>query len=64
MMKGKIKNIYVNVDILKIDESLKGNYLEDKQFKHDFTMYVRSMWEKKDALLEKMHKDFESKKNK
>ena len=64
MMKGRIKNIYVNVDILKIDESLKGNYLEDKQFKHDFTMYVRSLWERKDALLERMLNDYESEKNK
>lgn len=26
---------------------LEGNYLEDKQYKHEFTMYVRDLWDKK-----------------
>ena len=60
MMKGKVKNVYVNVEILEKTDAIKGNYLEDKQFKHDFTMYMRDLWEKKDQVLEKMHQDYET----
>ena len=59
MLKGRVKNVYVNVEIMKITPELEGNYLEDKQYKHDFTMYVRDLWDKKDKLLDKMHADYE-----
>ena len=59
MMFGKLSHIYVDVDLLKKDETLIGDYLGDKQFKHDFTMHIREIWENKDAILSKMHADFE-----
>ena len=59
MLKGRVKNVYVNVEIMKITPELEGNYLEDKQYKHDFTMHVRDLWDKKDKLLDKMHADYE-----
>ncbi len=58
MLKGRVKNVYVNVAMEKTPE-LEGNYLEDKQYKHDFTMYVRDLWDKKDKLLDKMHAHYE-----
>ena len=32
MLKGRVKNVYVNVEIMKITPELEGNYLEDKQY--------------------------------
>lgn len=61
MMFGRIKDVYVNVQILPHSEAMDGNYIEDKQFKHDFTMYVRDLWEEKDALLTKLHDEYKSK---
>lgn len=58
MLLGRINNVYVNVEILEKTSAIEGNYLEDKQFKHDFTMYVRELWEKKDILLDKLHEDY------
>lgn len=63
MMFGKIKDVYVNVEILEKDDRLRGNYLEDKTFKHDFTMYLRELWEKKDQLLDEMEADYSSRKD-
>ena len=37
---------------------MKGNYLDDKQFKHDFTMYLRELWDKKDNVIEEFQKDY------
>ena len=59
MLKGRVKNVYVNVEIMEKTPELEGNYLEDKQYKHEFTMYVRDLWDKKDKLLDKMHQDYE-----
>ena len=49
----------VNAEIMEKTPELEGNYLEDKQYKHEFTMYVRDLWDKKDKLLDKMHADYE-----
>lgn len=64
MMFGRIKNVYVNIEIIKEKENFTGNYLEDKQFKHDFTMYLRELWEKKDALIDSWEKEYNDKKMK
>ena len=65
MMFGRIKNVYVNIEIIKEKEKFDGNYLEDKQFKHDFTMYLRELWEKKDDLISSWEKEYnDSKKTK
>ncbi len=64
MMFGKIKNVYVHIEILEKTDRLVGNYLEDKTFKHDFTMYLRELWEKKDKVLDEMEADFKQLSNK
>lgn len=61
MMFGRIKDVYANIEILSKDQMPKGNYLEDKQFKHDFTMYIRDLWEQKDHLLDKLHEEYKNK---
>ena len=61
MMFGRIKYVYANIEILSKDQMPKGNYLEDKQFKHDFTMYIRDLWEQKDHLLDKLHEEYKNK---
>ena len=53
LLKGKVKEVYVNVRTIPIDEKVLGDYLNDKKFKHDFTMYLRDIWKRKDELLSK-----------
>lgn len=64
MMFGRIKNVYVNIEILEKNDRLRGNYLEDKTFKHDFTMYLRELWEKKDLVIDQMEADYKEQSSK
>ena len=52
MLFGRLKRVYVDVKELKIDESMVGDYINDKKFKFDFTAKLKDIWQEKD---EKLH---------
>ncbi len=52
LLNGRLKDVYCNIEIIKTGPGLEGDYLNDKVYKHDFTMRVRDLWQKKDAVIE------------
>lgn len=51
LLSGRLKKFVARVEVIDtetIKRDLVGNYLEDKQFKHAFTMKLRDIWQKKD----------------
>ncbi len=55
LLCGRLKDIYADVRVITPSEQTQGDYLEDKVYKHDFTLYMREVWAKKDQLLEQLH---------
>ncbi len=53
LLKGRVKRVYVKAETIPLDERIIGDYIKDKKFKYDFTMYLREIWERKDELLAK-----------
>lgn len=51
LLQGKLKEVYAHVEVIPKEELPCGDYLNDKQFKHTFTLWLRDLWSKKDALL-------------
>ena len=56
MLKGKLKTVYASIEPIKVTDEIIGDYLGDKQFKHSFTLWLRELWERKDAELDEMYK--------
>ncbi|KFK92983.1 MULTISPECIES: acyltransferase [unclassified Serratia (in: enterobacteria)] len=54
MLSGRLKCIVVRVECLPIDESLHGDYFNDKEFKHNFQLWLNTLWQEKDRLLDKL----------
>ncbi len=57
MLKGKITDIYVNVEILPKGYFPQGDFLKDKTYKHSISMQVRDLWKQKDEKIESMLKN-------
>ena len=57
LLKGRMKNVYVNIEIIKSSPEYCGDYLTDKEYKHRMTMEARDLWAKKDELLERWHQE-------
>ena len=54
-LTGEMKQVKVLVTKHKIPESLKGkNYSEDYQYREDFKNWIDSIWQQKDADIEKL----------
>lgn len=62
LLFGRMKSVYADVQLIKTGPEIEGDYLQDKVFKHSFTMYVRDLWQKKDALISSLLKSHSEKK--
>lgn len=51
---GRTAHIEVIIDIKDIDDSLKGDYMSDRNFKISFQKWVNQLWLDKDTLLEEL----------
>lgn len=52
MLKGRLKDVYARVEVIDVDDSLIGDYLNDKEFKQRFAAWIRDLWAKKDEQLD------------
>ncbi|MBQ9275868.1 MAG: 1-acyl-sn-glycerol-3-phosphate acyltransferase [Succinivibrio sp.] len=52
MFRGRLKVIYADIRVIKVTPEISGDYLNDKVYKHSFTMQVRKWWEEKDAWID------------
>ena len=55
MLKGRLKTVYATVEPIKVTDNLVGDYLNEKQFKYSFTLWLRNLWEHKDKELSLMY---------
>lgn len=60
-LRGKIKQVNVNVEVSKIEDELVGNYVSDRAFKIKFQKWVNQLWLDKDQKLIEFKNDNYSK---
>lgn len=53
-LSGRVKTVEVVIDIKEIDDSLKGDYMNDRQYKIHFQKWVNQLWLDKDNTLEQL----------
>ncbi len=49
-----MKRIQVRIEELAITPELRGDYVNDKQFKRNFQLWLNQVWHKKDLELAQM----------
>jgi 1-acyl-sn-glycerol-3-phosphate acyltransferase len=54
MLSGKLTRIVVQVDLVPIAEQLRGDYVNDKNFKRGFQQWLNILWAEKDARIEEI----------
>ncbi|CAI1157868.1 acyltransferase [Serratia proteamaculans] len=54
MLCGRLKRVVVRIELLPIDETMHGDYFNDKQFKRRFQLWLNTLWQDKDRLLDKL----------
>lgn len=52
MLRGRLTRIVVRVDMQPVTETLHGDYLNDKGFKHHFQHWLNTLWSEKDAQID------------
>jgi 1-acyl-sn-glycerol-3-phosphate acyltransferase len=55
MLSGKMTKIVVRVSLVPITEELHGDYVNDKNFKRRFQLWLNRLWNEKDKQLEALH---------
>ncbi len=58
MLSGKLTRIVVHVDLLPLEASLHGDYVNDKNFKRRFQQWLNGLWNDKDAELEAIYQTY------
>ena len=52
LLSGQVRTIEVHAQAHGVDDQqLAGDYIQDRRFRKRFTAWMKSLWEKKDALL-------------
>lgn len=52
MLSGKLTRIVVRIELLPVAQELHGDYVNDKNFKRQFQLWLNAVWAEKDDLLE------------
>jgi 1-acyl-sn-glycerol-3-phosphate acyltransferase len=52
---GQTKHIKVNIEISDIPQTMRGDYINDRQFKIDFQEQLNQFWSEKDRKLQQYH---------
>ncbi|SHO54307.1 acyltransferase [Vibrio quintilis] len=51
MLMGKMERIVVHIDVLPVDERVRGDYFNDKPYKRQFQKWLANIWAQKDQRL-------------
>ncbi len=57
MLYGRLQRIVVRIECLPIDESLHGDDFNDKLFKRKFQIWLNTLWQEKDGLLDRLKRE-------
>jgi hypothetical protein len=54
---GALSEVQVDIKITDIPQSMRGDYLKDREFKIEFQEQLNQLWIKKDQLLQQFFTD-------
>lgn len=54
MLSGKLTRVVVRVNLLPVTEELHGDYVNDKNFKRRFQLWLNGLWSDKDAQIDEI----------
>ncbi len=60
MLSGRLTRIVVRVNLIAIDENLHGDYVNDKNFKRRFQLWLNTLWGEKDDQLEAIQQQYKN----
>lgn len=55
MLMGQMKRIVVQIEVLPVDEQVRGDYFYDKPYKRRFQQWLGGVWQAKDVRLERIY---------
>lgn len=58
MLCGRLKRVVVRIECLPVDETLRGDYFNDKGFKRKFQLWLNTLWLEKDRQLDKLKRQY------
>ncbi|GKX63669.1 acyltransferase [Pragia fontium] len=58
LLSGQMKRIVIRIETLPVDDSIRGDYLNDKAFKRQFQLWLHDIWQQKDQQLERLKQQF------
>ncbi|WP_126466726.1 acyltransferase [Pragia fontium] len=58
LLSGQMKRIVIRIETLPVDNSIRGDYLNDKAFKRQFQLWLHDIWQQKDQQLERLKQQF------
>ncbi|WP_337263302.1 MULTISPECIES: acyltransferase [unclassified Serratia (in: enterobacteria)] len=58
MLCGRMKRVVVRIECLSVDETLRGDYFNDKGFKRKFQLWLNTLWLEKDRQLDKLRRQY------
>ncbi|UPW18605.1 acyltransferase [Agarivorans sp. TSD2052] len=57
LLSGRLNKVVIKIDTISIGPQLRGDYLQDKQFKRHFKLWLDSTWQNKDNYLKNIIKN-------
>lgn len=55
MLMGRMTKVVVRINVLPVDEKVRGDYFKDKPFKRQFQQWLGNVWQEKDQVLKDIH---------
>lgn len=52
LLSGNIRKITVHYEVVPITPEILGNYYEDRQFRKKFQLWINTIWQQKDKILD------------
>ncbi|KHT42140.1 acyltransferase [Vibrio sinaloensis] len=55
MLMGRMTKVVVRINVLPVDQQVRGDYFKDKPFKRQFQQWLGNVWQEKDELLKEIY---------
>lgn len=55
MLMGRMTKVVVRINVLPVDQQVRGDYFKDKPFKRQFQQWLGNVWQDKDELLKEIY---------
>ncbi|MDN3608602.1 acyltransferase [Vibrio ostreicida] len=56
MLMGRMTKIVVRTNVIPVDETVRGDYFNDKPYKRRFQQWLTEIWQMKDERLKQIHR--------